>query len=125
MMRERSLVRAITLVCVSVATVVVVAGLSASASAASRPRCSLNPQVAAHYILAVNHLTAHVIAVKRWKIPSFEPSPSPSLKRLYLVRFRLLKPNVVLGPGVHEFFAYVTRPTAMEPWCFKKGGSGP
>jgi hypothetical protein len=91
------------------------------------PRCSVEPQAAAQYVIPRAPFVARVVSVRRSKLPPFEPAGrGPLFKRLYLVTFDALRGNAVLPSG-HRYsqFAYLTRTSSSGPWCFLKGGSGP
>lgn len=89
-----------------------------------RLNCSPHPALAAEYVIDANHLTAKVLRVRR---RHFLPGSKldPRTNRLYLVTFRLLKPNPVLGPGQHKLFSYVAWIPAAGAWCYRHGGTGP
>jgi len=90
-------------------------------------RCSSNPAVAARFVVPPPPFGARLTSVRRQQLPPSEPAGrGPSYKRLYLVDFYVSKGNAVLPAG-HRYsqFAYVSRTSTTEPWCFLKGGSGP
>src|ERR1700757_4803866 len=84
----------------------------------SRRVCSARPAGAAQYVLDANRLVAHVVRVQqRHLLPG--TTLNPRTNRLYLVTFKLLKPNRVIGRrGQHALFAYVRWNTALAKWCY-------
>ena len=99
----------------------------APGDAPRRARCSLDPRVAAVFVVPPPPFRARIVSVRRWKLPPFEPAGrGPLFKRLYLVTFFVVRGNAVLPRG-HRYsqFAYVRRAKLGAPWCFLKGGSGP
>jgi hypothetical protein len=90
-------------------------------------RCSASPEVAARFVIPPPPFGARLVGVRRQQLPPSEPAGrGPSSKRLYLVSFYVSKGNAVLPAG-HRYsqFAYVSRTSTSQPWCFLKGGSGP
>lgn len=93
----------------------------------TRPRCSTDPTVAARFVIPPPPFSVRDVTVTRQAMPPGEPAGGgASFKRLYAVRFFVVKGNAVLPAG-HTFtqFAYVARQLTSAPWCFLKGGSGP
>jgi hypothetical protein len=89
-------------------------------------RCSVDPRTAAAYVVPPSPFRARIVGVRRRPIPVFEPpGRGPSYKRLYAVKFAVVRGNAVLPAG-HRYtrFAYVTRKTTRARWCVLKGGSG-
>lgn len=90
-------------------------------------RCAADPAVAAMYVIPPAPFAVRDVVVTRTALPPSEPvGKGPSYKRLYTVRFFVLRGNPVLPAG-HTFtqFSYVSRASTSAPWCFLKGGSGP
>lgn len=87
-------------------------------------RCSASPAIAARFVIPPPPFGARLISVRRHDLPPSEPNPA--LKRLYTVTFYVSKGNAALAAGRrYSQFAYVSRSSAADPWCFLKGGSGP
>lgn len=101
--------------------------LSAVSAPAARPRCSADPGVAARFVIPPAPFLVRGVAVTRAPMPAPEPvDGGPSHKRLYAVRFFVVRGNAVLAAGrAYTQFAYVARPGPGTPWCYLKGGSGP
>ncbi len=92
-----------------------------------RPRCSLDPRVAAQYIIPPSPFKARLVSVRGRQLPPGEPlGGGRQYERLYIVTFFAVRGNAVLPTGHrYEQFSYVRRNTLRARWCFLKGGSGP
>lgn len=101
--------------------------LSAVTSPSARPRCSMDPEIAAQHVIPPPPFSVREVVVQRTAMPPSEPAGrGPSYKRLYRVRFAVVRGNAVLPSGhTYTQFAYVSRTSTSAPWCFVRGGSGP
>jgi hypothetical protein len=91
------------------------------------PRCSTEPKAAAEYVIPPPPFVPRLISVRQIALPAGEPTAGgPQYKRLYGVTFQALEGNAVLPSG-HRYtqFAYISRKSTSQPWCYLKGGSGP